>query len=181
MKNADAYSKIGELEKTSEIYKIEQVRNITDLIITNINNLFEHTLSHKDFVITKGMKQLAHKGKSDPVHIHVARKMIKRGQPVEDGARIEYVLLDKGETKYSKSVRVAEKAEDVGYYLEHKDILKIDFLTYLQRQCMIPIDELLGVGLKIEGFVEQQFNLRLQKKKYIFSLNDLFSPKLTFE
>lgn len=181
MKNADAYSKIGSMENVRDIYGIEQVRNLTDLIVTNINSLFEYTLSHKDFVITKGMKQLAHKGKSDPVHIHVARKMIGRGQPVEDGARIEYVLLDKGETKYSKSVRVAEKAEDVGYYMEHRDILKIDFLTYLQRQCMIPIDELLEVGLKIEGFVEEQFTLRLQKKKYVFALNDLFSPKLTFE
>jgi DNA polymerase elongation subunit (family B) len=104
--------------------------------------------------------------------------MIKRGQPVEDGERIEYVLLDKGELKYKTTDKVLLKAEDSNYYDQHKDILNLDYLTYLQRQCVNPVDELLSVGIKIEGLLEQQFELRLQKKKYLNTIKDIFSPTL---
>jgi hypothetical protein len=55
--------------------------------------------------------------------------------------------------------------------------LKLDYLTYLQRQCVNPVDELLKVGIKLDNLLEQQFELRLQKKKYVSTLRELFSPK----
>jgi hypothetical protein len=51
-------------------------------------------------------------------------------------------------------------------------------LTYLQRQCVNPVDELLNVGIKLEGLLEEQFELRLQKKKYLDAINNVFSPRI---
>ena len=55
--------------------------------------------------------------------------------------------------------------------------MKLDYLTYLQRQCVNPVDELLKVGIKLDNLLEKQFELRLQKKKYVSTLRELFSPK----
>jgi DNA polymerase elongation subunit (family B) len=169
LENADSYSKLPK-----NIYESPIIKEMLYYVINTVDSLFQRNYDIKDFIITKGMKQLKHKGKSDPVHIHVAKKMIKRGQPVEDGERIEYVLLDKGELKYTTTDKVTLKAEHASYFLDHSNILKIDFLTYLQRQCMNPIDELLGVGINLKGLIEEQFELRLQKKKYISALNNMF-------
>jgi len=183
LNNADDYSKLkditnDETDPNKGIYRNEKVRNLTYSIIETVNEMFQSKFETKDFVITKGMKQLEHKGKTDPVHIHVAKKMIKRGQPVQDGERIEYVLLDLGELKYKATDKVLLKAEDANYYDQHKDVLKIDYLTYLQRQCVNPVDELLDVGIKIKGLLEEQFELRLQKKKYLDAINNMFSPRI---
>jgi DNA polymerase elongation subunit (family B) len=183
LNNADDYSKLKDIKNNDDdphkgIYRNEKVRKLTYSIIETVNEMFQSKFETKDFVITKGMKQLEHKGKTDPVHIHVAKKMIKRGQPVQDGERIEYVLLDLGELKYKATDKVLLKAEDANYYDQHKDVLKIDYLTYLQRQCVNPVDELLDVGIKIKGLLEEQFELRLQKKKYLDAINNMFSPRI---
>lgn len=182
LNNADEYSLLDKLENDKNnphkgIFRSEKVRSLVNSIIDIVNSMFQLEYETKEFVITRGMKQLAHKGKTDPVHIHVAKKMIARGQPVEDGERIEYVLLDKEELKYKTTDKVLLKAEDANYYSQHKDILKLDYLTYLQRQCVNPVDELLKVGIKLDNLLEKQFELRLQKKKYVSTLRELFSPK----
>ena len=46
---------------------------------------------------------------------------------------------------------------------------------------MKPIDELLRVGTRIPKLIEEQFILRLQKKKYLSGLNKLFEPVITLE
>jgi DNA polymerase elongation subunit (family B) len=180
LNNADDYSKLKDIQNDyhKEIYKNEKVKNLLYMILDTVNEMFQRKFETKEFVITKGMKQLEHKGKTDPVHIHVAKKMIKRGQPVQDGERIEYVLLDLGELKYKAKDKVLDKAEDANYYDQHKDVLNLDYLTYLQRQCVNPVDELLDVGIKLKRLLEEQFELRLQKKKYLNTINNVFSPRI---
>ena len=181
LENIDEYTDIKEGASLKELFSNKAVNDLVSMLLTDIDKLFQSGYNYNDFVITKGMKQLVHKGKSDPSHIAVAKKMIARGQPVEDGARIEYVLLDKGDVKYKLTDKVSEKCDDANYYMEHRDILKIDFLSYLQRYCMKPIDELLRVGTRIPKLIEEQFILRLQKKKYLSGLNKLFEPVITLE
>jgi DNA polymerase elongation subunit (family B) len=178
--NVDIFSIFNLETSLIELYNNKNVRELVIFIIEQIDKLFQFGYSHKDFVITKAMKSLQHKGLSDPGHILVAKKMIARGQPVEDNTRLEYLFLDNGDTRYKTTDKVAEKCEDVGYYLDNKEYLKIDFLSYIQRQCQKPIDEILSVGVKLNGLIEEQFHLRLLKKKYIYKLNDLFNP-LRFE
>ena len=93
---------------------------------------------------------------------------------------VQYLFLDNGDVRYKVTDKVADKCEDLGYYLDNKKYLKIDFLSYIQRQLMKPVDEILLVGVTLNGLIEEQFHLRLLKKKYIYKLNDLFNP-LKFE
>lgn len=180
MDNVDVYTTFNSDTSSLELYNNEKVRELIIFIIDQIDKLFQFGYSHKDFVITKAMKSLQHKGVSDPGHIAVAKKMIGRGQPVEDNTRLEYLFLDNGDVRYKVTDKVADKCEDLGYYLDNREYLKIDFLSYIQRQCQKPIDEILSVGVKLNGLIEEQFHLRLLKKKYIYKLNDLFNP-LRFE
>lgn len=111
-----------------------------------------------------------------PAQAQLAEKMRNRGKPVSDGTRLEYVMLTDGTAKNVKEKKY-EKIESAEYYNEHSNILKIDYLCYLQNLAS-SLDQVLNVVNKKQDFVLEQYNIRLQKLKVIEELNELVKPKL---
>lgn len=120
-----------------------------------------------------------------PAVIQLTEKMRNRGQRVDVGSRLEYVITDIG-----YDGKQYEKIEHIDYFLAHKDVLKINFLDYLKLM-INPIDEALNVafnknienGYKFQkDFMLEQYNFRYKiRDKYINELKNLFNPKLAFK
>jgi DNA polymerase elongation subunit (family B) len=161
----------------SEILKNNAVKGLLELINDHINYLFQMTYGYKDFVITQALTKLEYKNKSPPAHFAVAQKMQNRGTQMVVGSRVEYVVIDLM-NGYDKKIKKFEKTEDMGYFNEHKEILRIDYLHYLESQGMVPLDELITVCCKLEGEMDIIFKYRVNHNKVIYSLKKLFETKI---
>jgi DNA polymerase elongation subunit (family B) len=177
--NSAQLTSLNEEMTRTEILKNEAVNGLLNLINDNINSLFQRTYGYKDFVITQGLTKLEYKNKSPPAHFAVAQKMMNRGIAVPVGIRIEYVVTDLM-NGYNKNVKKFEKTEDMSYFNEHKEVLRIDYLHYLESQGVVPLDELIRVCCKLEGEMDRIFSYRLNHNKMVYSLKKLFSPKINW-
>jgi DNA polymerase elongation subunit (family B) len=110
-----------------------------------------------------------------PAQVQLAVKMRKRGQRVDPGTRLEYLITMNGGIK----ARLFEKIEDPVYQQEHSDIIKIDYLYYL-KLCVNPIDQLLTVQYNTDNWMLKQYKLRVIKYKLMRRIEKLVSPHLVF-
>jgi len=166
--------------KTSESLLDDVDENIIlNDIIDGINSLFERKYSFKDFVITKSMARAVYKMKTVPAHVQLAYKMRSRGIEVPVGARIEYLFTTRciGEKKFAQG----DKVEDVDYFSQWRRYLRVDYLYYLEKQLIKPLDELLDVGLGIKNFVKNQYDLRMNKWIMMERIKELSMPQITIE
>jgi DNA polymerase elongation subunit (family B)/intein/homing endonuclease len=176
LNNSNEITKLSKEMEKKEIMNNYKISGLLDLINDNVNDLFQRKYNYKDFVITQGLTKLEYKNKSPPAHFAVAQKMQNRGTPMVVGSRIEYVIIDlmRG---YDKKIKKFEKTEDMGYFNEHKEILRIDYLHYLESQGMVPLEELLRVCCHLEDEMEKIFNYRVAQNKVVYSLKKIFETK----
>jgi len=130
-----------------------------------------------------------------PCVVQLAERMRNRGNRVDTGSRLEYVITEQGGHKGKQY----EKVEDADYFKQFSTILKIDYLYYLKLMCN-PFDDIFNIMYtqdKIEevngltfliqkglqkNFVLQQYKDRLYfKEKVLAQLLLLFTPKIKFE
>ncbi|AHL67544.1 archaeal DNA polymerase I [Chloriridovirus anopheles1] len=111
-----------------------------------------------------------------PAHIQLLEKIKRRGQIKNEGSRLEYVILETNDHKDKQCVKI----EALDYYLKNKDVLKLDYLYYLQR-CINPIDQILEVLFKLPHFTKQVYDYHFNKKKLIGQMNLLFAPTLNID
>lgn len=152
--------------------------DILNDVFEGINSIFQRQHSYKDFVITKTYNG-NYKTKTLPAHAQQALKMINRGIPVVAGSRIEYLftIACRGEKNFSQG----EKVEDLDYFARWREVLRLDYLYYLEKQFIKPLDELLKVGLGIEDFVKRQYELRLAKFYLNEELEAYFRPQIIID
>jgi DNA polymerase elongation subunit (family B) len=120
-----------------------------------------------------------------PAVVQLAEKMRKRGQRVDVGTRLEYVITDIG-----YSGKQYEKLEHIDYFLNYNDILRIDFAYYIKLM-INPIDDLLNVAFKKnidngykfkKDFMNEQHEFRSKtREKVMNELKNLFRPKVILE
>jgi len=120
----------------------ESVKKIENLEYKNVNDLSQILTSKK---YTKHVE----KYKVVPIHIKVAKKMIKRNEQINLGDRISYVIVE-GDGEYSDR---AESAEEV---VKHN--LEIDRKYYIEKQLLPPMDRFFKV-------------LKIDRSKYYKGLN----------
>lgn len=113
--------------------------------------------------------------KALPAQIQLAERMRRRGQRVDTGSRLEYLVCKYGSIKD----RVAEKLEDPTYYKAHSGIVKIEFLYYLKLLAN-SMDQLVGVAYKQDKFTMLQFKSRIKFSEVCQEIEDLGRPTLTF-
>ena len=125
-----------------------------------------------------------------PAVVQLAEKMRQRGQRVDPGTRLEYVITDQGGHKAKQYIKV----EDAGYFSSHSSVLKLDYMYYLKLMSNpfddifdilytkpLPIDDK-SVGKFSKNFVLNQYKQRLNiRTKMHNELLSLFKPKITFE
>ena len=138
----------------------------------------------KELLKKEAIDEIDYYKKCLPAVVQLAERMRNRGQRVDVGSRLEYVIVDVGTNK-----KQYEKIENIDYFLHHNDILRIDFLDYIKLM-INPIDDLLNVGFKKniqdgykfkQDFILDQYKFRsISRKKMLNELKSLFLPKLVF-
>lgn len=113
--------------------------------------------------------------KSLPAQVQLAQRIRERGGRVDAGSRLEYVITETGGHKANQS----EKIEDVDYFMEHRDVLRIDFLYYL-KLLATPLDQIIETAFNIKDFTMKQYEFRLNRKKVHDQLIDMFRPRIKF-
>lgn len=113
--------------------------------------------------------------KSLPSQVQLVEKMRRRGNVVDAGTRVEYIITEQG--GYDASV--SEKIESYEYFNEHKDILKIDHLYYL-KQLATSLDQILLIIFHKRNFLQNQYKLRCKRKDCLDQLMSLFRPTIIF-
>jgi len=124
-----------------------------------------------------------------PAQVQLAEKMRSRGQRVDVGTRLEYVI-----TKQAKHTsKQYERIESADYFNNHSSVIKLDFMYYLDNLSN-PMDELLNIRFdkdvennkyahKYEtDFIHNQYKYRLKiRTKMLNELKTIFTPKISFE
>jgi DNA polymerase elongation subunit (family B) len=111
-----------------------------------------------------------------PAQVQLAERMRRRGQRVETGSRLEYVITDNG----GHSAKQYVKVECAEYFTAHSDVLKLDFMYYL-KLLSNPMDQVLYVAFKEKNFVLDQYKYRLKERnKVLDDICGLVKPKLCF-
>jgi DNA polymerase elongation subunit (family B) len=122
-----------------------------------------------------------------PAQVVLSQKIKRRGGRVENGARLEYLIVESSEGHKGKQY---EKIEDFDYFKIHSNIIKVDYFYYLEV-LINPLDEVLNVVFGkhdksyqyqfVKDFTQQQFDFRYKiRNKMMLELKSLFKPKLLF-
>lgn len=151
--------------------------------VDRIVGMFQRRHSAADYVITKGVKEIAsykvrdlpddskkrskrladlrctetdYAEKTLPAHIQLVERMRRRGTRVDVGSRLEYVITAHGD-------KLPDKVEDVEYFLRHRDVCRIDYLYYL-KLLVNPLDQVLDVVQPHKHLVAQLYKTCQQKQ-----------------
>lgn len=114
--------------------------------------------------------------KSLPGQVQLAEKMKRRGMRVDAGSRLEYVII---ETEDNLKDKTSEKLESFDYFINHKDVIRIDFMYYI-KLLSNPLDQVIHIAFKHKNFMLEQYKLRSFKYTVIQQLKNLFKPKFKF-
>jgi DNA polymerase delta subunit 1 len=147
----------------------EQQWKIFEFIQQKIDLLLLGRVELKDLIITKSIKE-NYKTLNLP-HLVVSKKMIERGKYVTAGTRIQYIFVITDNANDPQYV----KAEDPDYYLANQDTLQIDYMYYLEKQLIKPIDEVLFIKFNKKNILANFY--KLYKKNNIKNAKDYFYPQ----
>lgn len=111
-----------------------------------------------------------------PAQIQLAERMRSRGQRVEIGSRVEFVVTI-GTGHKSKQ---CTKLESYDYFLNHKSIIPLDFLYYL-KSIMNPLDQVFNIVMNEKNIVKKLYDSRVHFSKVLIELNQQYSPRFIFE
>lgn len=142
---------------------------VYEFLSVRIKEIIDKTIELNDLIITKSIKE-NYKSANLP-HLAVANKMKSRGKYVALGTRIPYIFV---ETDNKKDPQY-KKAEDPDYYLENKDKVKIDWLYYLEKQMVNPIDEVLEIRYNSKDVLNNL--VKLLKKNVKVDIKEYFTSK----
>jgi hypothetical protein len=106
-----------------------------------------------------------------PGAVQLALRMRARGQHIESGSRLSYVVTRRGSTKAS----VSEKMEEIDYFKLNYTKQMIDVFHYLHL-LINPIEEVLVVmyGKKYKNFIKDIYKFRLKYNLVVEQLFNLF-------
>lgn len=157
---------------------------ILDNIVDYINDMFKRKMDYTMFVITKSLSKDINEydtKKALPSHVQLAKRIRERGLNIETGSRVEFLFTTNG--RYDPKFNQGDKVESLEHFEKWMFYLRIDYLYYLEKQLVTPLDEIISVGLNYENFTErlylyhnQYFLMRQEfensKTKIIFDSDD---------
>lgn len=152
---------------TMDIINKRDKKNILNYIVESFIYLFHGNLPYTDFIITKSTRNIK-EYKTIPPQVHLVERMRKRGVRVEDGERVEYLITK----NRGRRARISDKCESPYYYLSHRDLIRIDYIYYIQS-AVNPLDQALQVRFGLKDFVKKQVKLIIQKEKMTEEIKNL--------
>lgn len=177
-------------EVINKVFYKHDKTSVLNHIIDKLKEMCSNTIDKKQFIITKSvgdvddykvkplpedekkrekrLKELncneeEYKIKSLPAQVQLSEKMKRRGKPVDAGTRLEYVVT------CSDGEKLFDKVEDAEYFLEHQEILRLDYMYYI-KLASNPLDQLLEVAYGLNNFI-LNFYKHLSKREKL--LNDI--------
>lgn len=141
-------------------------------------------LRKKQFILKKCTNARDYYLRCLPPIVQLAQKMRRRGQRVDDGSRIEYVITSEGGIK----AKQYEKIEHYDYLITHSKVIDIDYMYYLDTMIK-PFDDVLNImnnnntsreyikGFK-GNFVKAQYKYIKNRIKVINEIKQLNKPKI---
>lgn len=117
-----------------------------------------------------------------PAQVQLAERMKRRGQRVDIGTRLEYIVAD----PENHTAKQYEKVESIEYYSKYTGIIKMDYFYYL-KSLANPLDQVLNVAFGNnpdwkEDFVLNQYKFRWKiRHKVLDSLKNLFYKPVVLE
>jgi DNA polymerase elongation subunit (family B) len=157
--------------KDLEIYDDEadltKIRSILNKFIEKENPQDDFSLEYQI------VKEYIEKGL--PGQVQLAQKMRARGQRVDTGERLGYVIIE-GRDGVKK---ISQKLEDAVYYKEHCSILKIDPLYYIHIM-INPMDEVFNATLGLDNTFKKLYKYRENYLNVIREIKQVFSPQIEF-
>lgn len=189
--NHEELVKLKTITNKAMIFRHPVVRELLNMVVFAIDNVFRWSYTTKDgsrksqhirdFVVTKAMSREPSEYKNPdrlPSHVYLATKMQKRGMPIGAGTRVEYVVCKDEFKPFKKSETQKERICDIDYFIEFREIFRLCRLTYM-KTFINPLDELCRVGLGIDDFVKEQWNIRIKFSQVIDRIKRLSEPKIT--
>ena len=120
-----------------------------------------------------------------PAQVQLAEKMRNRGQPVQVGSRLEFLISDI-DNHLGKQY---DKLESIDYFMNHSDILKVDFFYYI-KIAVNSIDEILNIAFDTNNqyqykfkkdFIQEQYNFRYKiRRKMLEEIKNFSKTKIIF-
>lgn len=113
-----------------------------------------------------------------PAQVQLAERIRRRGQRVDVGTRLEYVVTG----PENHTGKLYDKVESVEYFAKHRGVISIDYMYYLGA-LVNPLDQVLDIAFpSIAGFTMTQYKYRANiRSKLIRDIRNLSRPKLVFE
>lgn len=121
----------------------------------------------------KANNELEFQSRSLPGHVQLAERMKKRGEIVDSGSRIPFIVLHSDNLKSEKY----ERMEDPFYFNKHKSILRIDYESYV-KQLMNGFDEISTIAWKKGTVFGQLHKQMLKKQKINIQIKEYSYPKI---
>jgi DNA polymerase elongation subunit (family B) len=183
-----------------KIFFKEDKNTVLYYIIEEVLKLFQLVYSPKEFVSTKSvgknedykirdlpeddkkrekrLKELnctkeEYRFRCLPAQVQLAEKMRKRGKRVDPGSLLEFVITDKG----GLDANLFDKIEDVDYFMDHREVLRLDYFYYLNL-FINPIDQVIQTAYGIEKFLKTQYNYMIKKYKMLGELGNFVKPNI---
>jgi DNA polymerase elongation subunit (family B) len=130
----------------------------------------------KQFILKKAETEDEYYMRCLPAQVQLAEKMRRRGQRVDAGTRLEFVIVNQGGDK----AKLYERLENWDYFKDHSSVLNIDFMYYL-KAIATQLDQVLGCTIGEVDFGKKQMEIRKNKQKVINQLKELFKPKFIID
>jgi len=110
-----------------------------------------------------------------PAQVQLAERMRTRGERVDKGSRLEYIVTDPD----NHTAKQYEKVESADYVKKFPDIIKVDYLYYI-KALSNPIDQVLSVAFNdIQNFVLNQYNFRYKLRyKMLCDIKNISKPNI---
>ena len=108
-----------------------------------------------------------------PSQVQLAEKMKRRGQRVDAGSRLEFLVIKTSVV----NPKLYEQLESWEYFKDHSRVLKIDFAYYL-KAISVQLDQVLACTLDMQSFGKDQLIIRKNKQKVIDQINHLSNPEI---
>jgi len=131
----------------------------------------------KQFELKKTLDEKEYYLRCLPAQVQLAEKMRDRGQRVDVGSRLEYVIITH---PLGEKAKQYEKIESAEYYANHVGSIRIDYLYYLKALAN-PLDQVLQCVFGSSDLVLKQYKQAILKRKMLKQLTDIFEAIIIFE
>jgi len=161
--------------------KFEMKNFVVSKSVGDVNDYKIRELTDDPKKRAKRLKELncteaEYKTKALPAHVQLAEKMRKRGQRVDAGSRLEYLVT----TNNGIKAKLFDKLENPDYFKEHNSVLNIEYLYYLNLLSN-SLDQILNIVYKKDKFTLNQYKLRVKKQCICKEIEEMFAPKIIFD